>query len=126
MSAPFEIELHAIDGTVVRFELTEDEIRDRAHQPENHLALAELESGEPDERTRLRRAAYQVVLRLVEEFQITARAHPTATADGSSVWIAPSESLRGARLRDPDAGGDAFSYLESSSVTQDRVVENHP
>jgi hypothetical protein len=114
MSRPFEIELHLVGGRVIRFDLSEEDVRERALWPENHRALAELNADAPDERTRLRRAAYQVVLRVVEEFQVTARAHPISTAEADGAWIRPNETLEAAHLRDPDAGADrdAFGWVE--------------
>jgi hypothetical protein len=115
MGGPFEIQLHLAGDKIVTYELTEDEVRERAAWPENGRALVVLNSpDEPDERTRLRMACYEIVLVMVEQFQMTARAHPVSVAAADGVWVMPSESLQAVRLRDPDAGDvrSAFRFVE--------------
>ena len=118
--SPFEIELHLAGEKVVRYDLSEDEVRERATWPENARALAVLnDPGEPDERVRLRMACYEIVLVMVEQFQTTARAHPVAVTAADGVWVMPSESLQAVRLRDPDAGDvrEAFRFVERAKAS---------
>jgi hypothetical protein len=111
---PFEIELHLHGDQVVKYSLSEEDVRARARTPRNRLAATALAlTTNADERTRLRSAAYQLVHEMLDP-----ESSPTVSVvEGDAVWVIPVASIRAVRLVDGEVAGDsaAFSFVDRAS-----------
>ena len=94
---PFEFEIDCGSPTPVRFTMDEERLRNSGNVKVKY-ALAD-NHGDPDDRTRLWRAALTVARTLIE----TSDAEPIEIYDGPDVWLIPERSVRWVRLRDPES-----------------------
>jgi hypothetical protein len=114
MAEPFVIELHLGGSKVIKYTLTEDEVRDRVTRGREMPALAVLrDESEPDERKRLRTAAYYLLRRSLDPAEVTAdfpAGRTVSVVDDDGVWIVPLSSIQTVYLRDPSVAGDAKAF----------------
>jgi len=100
---PFEVEIDCGSATPVRFTLDEESLRKSANFKVR--AAFHDSSGDPDDETRLWRAALTVARTLIERNNGKSGTDPQPIEiyDGPDVWVIPESSVRWVRLHDPEA-----------------------
>ena len=100
MSKPFEVEVDCGSATPVRFTLSEERIRSAGIKVQ--YALHD-NTGDPDDRTRLWRAALTIARTIIERSE----GGPVEIYDGPDVWIIPEASVRWVKLHDPESASSS-------------------
>ena len=105
MGKPFEVEIDCGAATPVRFTLDEDGLRN-SRNFKVRAAFHDNE-GDPDDQTRLWRAALTTVRTLIERNNGKPGTDPLPIEiyDGQDVWLIPEGSVRWVRLHEPEANG---------------------
>jgi hypothetical protein len=100
---PFEVDVDCGSAIPVRFTLDEESLRNSR----NFKIKAALHdnTGDPDDQTRLWRAALTAARSVVERNLGKSGAHPQPIEiyDGQDVWLIPEASVRWVRLHDPES-----------------------